>query len=386
MGASAAIATEITDTSRNAVCTSVRHAWRGVALARGIESVLVAATAFGGCLAAALHGGADVAGPHPWIAASGVALLAGGSWWIEHRPSVPSVARRLDRIAGHHGALVAALESELRGDPTDVEALLSQRVSAALADRSRPRLERMPSMVSWAAPFAALAVLMFVVESRTTQIARAVRTRTQALSASVAALDAAVEQHGATLPPSIAADARAIGRTVADMGRGDRAAWSEVASRAERAADALPVADAVQRALADVARRAHELVEARFAAATMDSSAVPSRSSSDATAARDTAELARSSSRPSQRSTPTGQVSRVDAGASLRDESSPGVAVGAADGTMPGLESAGPPSTDRDSPLSAVGERGLPALRWWPRRFDPIVERWIEGQRVAGDR
>jgi len=81
--------------------------------------------------------------------------------------------------------------------------------------------------------------------------------------------------------------------------------------------------------------------------------------------------------------------------ASRAPESGAGVASTARDGTMGGRDPRSEPRADdsmRETqpsmPVPNAGdgsdaEGGVGASRWWPARYDGVVERWIEARRAA---
>lgn len=358
----------------------VRRAWRALVVRRIFEATAVAAAALIACVAAAVRSGADPLHAEAWVAAGVVGWLAWGSWWLEHRPREAAVARRLDR----DGALVTAFECEIRGSPTRVQELLSRRVAHDLAARGPPRVARAPALAILAAPLAAGALLALALEGGESISARAIRARTRALAEHANALVAAVEDDQEALSTEDSEAVRELARSAAALASTNAAvpALADLESRAWALAAGLSKERVrVRRALEEAAARAGDLADllARNGAPGIGLAASPSGLASGERASPREAVPDPAASRGSAIAGP-GQ------GAPAGGESRTGMAAGPADVTMPRLDPDQRGAPAPDPAAAPASEQGLSAVRWWPRRFDTIVERWVERQRTSSDR
>lgn len=359
----------------------VRRVWRVQVLRRASESMLVGVAALLVCLAASVASGARELPTETWIVSCAAAWLAASSWWLEHSPTEISVAQRLDG----DGALVTAYECERSGLRTPIHALLSRRVVAAAAASSR-RIARTPSAPVFAVLLAAGALLALSLESRPDPSSRVIDARRNALAERARALGSAAAAD--ERPAGAAADVEQIARTAAMLAttRTSDPRLAGLAERAEQAARAPAESPRVRDALvatADAARElsavlgglsASELARNGGARPTLDAGERAQSTDGVPSAAADRA------ADPTGGDTATA-ASRESAAASGGD-SRTDMPEGPPDVTMSRPDS-GPAS---DVAASAAPERGLSGVRWWPRRFDAVVERWVEHERRSSDR
>jgi hypothetical protein len=271
--------------------------------------------------------------PHTLLVLGLVWLLAALGWWLERTEDLAWVARTLDRRSGLGGALATAFEVERDGSRSSVGALLVRRVAPRVSVRRFLEGEARASLVVLAAPLFAAALLG-------------------------AALEFGEDVEGP-------ASASAI-RSSTAMRAGELRA---VAGRLAEASDLSPADAAALQVIADRAARL----------------AVGGEGPPDSIERlqRELDELVRRLGDP-QKSAP-----------------GTGVALGGGDGTMGGpdprtvspkdasmpdttpLSPPADPSTPFGEASRSVGiEPGVGAPRWWPRRYDAVVQRWLEARRL----
>jgi hypothetical protein len=361
----------------------VRRVWRAQVLRRAIESFLIGVAAVLVCLAASVASGAREFFTAIWVASGAVGWLAASSWWLEHAPTEASVARRLDG----DGALITAYEFEVSGSRSRLQSLLSRRVVAELAHSGR-RIARTPSALMFAILLAAGALFALTLESGPTSSSRLVDARRSTLAERARALVAAADHDADALSADTAGDVRELVSTAATLAttRTSERQLADFAARADRAALDQAGHPRVQEALDAAASAARDLSSAlagNFASRSLagpDEQAAAASDPSNATSDRASGRVSdgardRVARQPSATASEEPNAVRVgDSGTDMRD--------GSADVTMlrPHL---GPAS---DAAANVAAERGLSGVRWWPRRFDAIVERWVEHQRASSDR
>ncbi len=309
------------------VSACVRSARRAQLVLTAVESVVLGASAAVVTLAAVVAGGSSAADPQAIVAAAITGALAAAAWTIERCPSVDVVARAMDRRFHLAGAVLTALEAEAHGAASALPATLSRRVAPAISTAAFARHSLRSSAVLLAAPFVALTLW-----SLATDVEQAVR----------GARAAASTQDLASQATRLAARP-GMSEQVVDRLRALAASADEL-----RADPALSAAERGAREL-ELARQFEEL--RRLA---LDAAVTPG--ASEGTMASPGARSERAPDAAMQNVKPP--PPQPDSG------SSPAVAEG---GSVPGPE------------------QGVVASRWWPQRYDAVVERWIEARRNARD-
>ncbi len=312
--------------------------------------------------------------------AAGMGALTAVMFWCERPPRARRLVNRADRRAGLDGALVAALDTTRN---TTRNARVS-RVSELLAERVRTRVGPRELVASALprTPLAVVAPLLALV------------------------LIAGVEE--LRPPPTAGAAGGALASAAADL---RRAAQSRRAQGDAAAADALEIAARGVTALAADPDRAAAAERA------LESSSPGSRGGPETAAARDLERLAAAdlgdaslrealeraraildadpnrtaglSPDSGQEPVASGAGGESGTGASAGGNSHPGdgsadgaLANGPSDGRMLGPQGPGesrPRSSDPlDGTLATGGPgRGVVSARWWPSRYDAVVERYL---------
>lgn len=380
-------------------------AWRVVVSIRAAECAIVGASA--GCvtIGAAVASGAAESSTEARAIAAVVALLAALMWWIERRPDVGAVARRIDRAERRAGELVTAFEIAAHrthdARRTEVGDLLAARAASSLSLSRCLRAVAPSSVALLALPCAAVAVLALAIDfshdgvSHDGAVERDVASAAASLAAEaqhVRAASARIAARGAS-----AADAAAEMRSLADDAERSRRDLLANSMTPSQAAADLASNEARVRALAERERADHA------ARADLDAALRAIR------AARD--DLARADRGASSRSRAAAVSEGADraegaadrgAEASVAPASSPGDVRGGRERSRDADARAATRAEDQavsrssppaDSPRDAspaesanpirADERGLDAGRWWPSRYDAVVERWVESQRAA---
>ena len=304
------------------VSAKVRVAHHGRLALVAAESALVGSAAAIATLAAGVAAGVDPGDPQLRVVLALAGILGAGSWWMERREDAASVARAIDRRSGWDGALTTAFEAESAADPSPVAAALARSLAPRIAPGRFLAGESRASIALLAAPCLAAALLAAILEGRTTP--------------------SDPTAHGSSRRSS----------TAASLGRA-----ADARDRALRLAGTPGIADVEADELRALAERAPRI---------------------DGTALAELeAELARRERAiENSRSTSPGA----------------GVASEGPDGTMGGRAPGGegpapdpmrtPSSPGPDAGGTARGaEGGVGAARWWPERYDGVVERWIEVRR-----
>lgn len=357
------------DAASRDLVDAARRAARLHAGVRGLECA--AAGLLGGSVvfAAGVASGAMVA-PALSIVASVVAALTAAVAWRERAPRSEDVARRADRTAGLDGALPAVLDRahvRSRGvEPASsgVEALLAARVRAAVGpgELARAALPRTPlALVAAALGFALVAV--------------------------------ALEQRGEP-PPSVgvAAGLRSAAEQARATGGRARADALEIAARrveaVERAAaPGLPAPDPGERARAalELQRLARSLAPEDPARGALERAAralepqaaarAPGAAPAPGPGSPGTAGAGRGAGLPSRSGAgPDGPTPEPPVGPALANVPGDGRMLGPPVGGESDPQSGGP-----SSGTAATGGpgRGVLSARWWPSRYDAVVERYL---------
>jgi hypothetical protein len=313
------------------VSSIVRSGLRTQLVLTAAESLVLGASAALVTLAAAVAGGSAAGERQAAAAAAITALLTACSWAIERLPRADSVARRMDGQFRLSGGVLTALETEANPSSSALAVVLSARVAPRLSRAAFARHAARSSAMLLVAPFVALTFWNLATDAQES---------------------ARVDGRGAPNAP---------GGTV----RSDVSA--DLASEATRlaAAPGLP-AELVDR-LHALAARAEEL-------------RAPSAQSAEERRAH---ELDLASQLEELRRSAAGAT--VTPGASDGTMAGPGArTVRDPDAAMPSVNPSRQPAAP-GSDSASEGERGVVGSRWWPQRYDAVVERWIEARRNAGD-
>jgi hypothetical protein len=380
-------------------------AWRVVVSIRVAECAIVGASA--GCvtIGAAVASGAAEASTQARAIAALVALLAALMWWIERRPDVGAVARRIDRAEDRSGELVTAFEIAARrahnARPTEVGDLLAARAASSLSLARCLRAAAPSSVALLALPCAAVAVLALAIDVSRDGVSRdgADEVEVESAAASLAAeaqhvraASARIAARGASAADA-AAEMRALANDAERMRR-DLLAKSMTPSQAaaELASNEARVRALVDRELAD--RSVAADLDAALGAirAARDDFARADGASSRSRAAAVSAGAEGASDRGADASVaaappPVSSPGDVRGGGERSRDADARAATRAEDHAV--SRSSSPVDSPRDgSPAESANpirtdERGLDAGRWWPSRYDGVVERWVESQRDA---
>jgi len=271
-----------------------------------------------------------------------VAVFAAISWQVERRLDVDGVARAVDRHFGQAGAVLTAHQAESARPRSPVTPLLSREVAQAVTWQAFARRTARNSALLVAAPFASLALLGLAVE----------------------AAQGAQDSSGTASWPTDSGGLLATQvRTRADQ-------LARLASKSE-------IPESLAGKLGALAAQAAALEPAA------SSSVAPAegRRERARALARELEELERSIGAPRVTLAPgDGTMADPD----RRADSPPSASM---QDTRANLEMRAP-GGDARTP-GAVTPRGAegaaPDARWWPARFDAIVEGWVEAERTARD-
>lgn len=323
------------------VQASVRTALRGRwALTVG-ESLMIAASAGIVTMTSAVAGGSPTTDGQALTVALAVAILAGFAWGFERSANARSVARAMDRRFGLSGAWLTAYEAESRGSSSPLANLLAREIAPAASVNRFVSEAAKSSALFLAAPLASAALWSLAIEAReSSPVDRIAATRTAGtMSGSVRGEALHSEATRLAALPGLSSD-------LVEKLRALAAEAQALQSQPRRSAVFDPDRSAIE---CDIAARLEVLRH----------SALPSGMTPDA---RD--------------GTMEGPGARIEPspGASMHQTTPPSsVPISASGATSPGTEAA------------ADAERGVLASRWWPTRYDSIVERWVESGRAAGD-
>ncbi|MCY2960416.1 MAG: hypothetical protein NTY35_09655 [Planctomycetota bacterium] len=334
------------------------------ALARGLECA--AAGILGGAVvfAAGIASGAVVAADLVLVSIV-LALITAGLAWRERPPHAADVARRADRAAGLAGALPAVLDQARHaraGTPSasGLAALLAEQVRAAVrpADLFRAALPRSP--LALAAPLLGAALVVVALEHQPVEVGSA--------SGTAASLRGAAEHSRASGARATADALEIAARRVESIERSAErgGALSDPLERSrtvldlERLAQSLAVDDPA-RAILDRAARAITRETPRAVPE------APSRGQGPVDGGRDPG--------------PGAEGSSASAGTGAASGGA-GLANGSGDGRMFGPPAGGESDPQPGGPASGtVGPggpgRGVLSARWWPSRYDAVVERYL---------
>ncbi len=359
------------DVASSELLRAAGRAGRLHALVRGLECA--AAGMLGGAVvfAAGVASGAIVATSLVVVSAM-VAAITASLAWRERTPVLADVTRRADTTARLEGALPAVLdraraEERATTDQTaprtasDIASLLALRVRAAVSPRDLARAALPRSPLALAAPLLAMALVVVALDRRP-QASAATSGTAAGLRGAAERSRAAGERATADALEIAARRVESVERSEADGGtEADPAARQRAARELESLARTLPADDAARRALEQAART---LDPAR---ADRSQGPVPEGLASSEAAGPGAPPAAGTGASPS------------GAGSSA---SSPGLANASGDGRMLGPPAGGESDPQSGGPASgtvATGGpgRGVPSARWWPSRYDAVVERYL---------
>lgn len=317
------------------VSSKVRAAHRGRTLLIAIESSIVGLSTGIATLAVGATARVDPNDPQTVALLVLVGILGALTWWMERRGDAASVARSIDRRSGLAGALTTAFETESVANRTPVAAALAASIAPLVSPRRFLAREMRSSAAVLAAPFLALALLGAVTEGRVSlDDPRDLDSAVVSSSSTVLGRSADLRARARHLAssPGISAQEIAALRTLAQRaGPIDTGAAAPEASMAKLEAD-----------LAEIARR-------------IEASRNPAPGAGVASGGRD--------------GTMGGRDPRIDR---------------PTDGPMRETPSSNPPPNASAPAVPGSGaEGGVGASRWWPERYDGVVERWIEARRAA---
>lgn len=314
--------------------------WR--TLRSALESAALGLAAAGAGVAAALISG-SAASERMALCACG--LLCGVSmaatWWVERaKLSDLELAQRIDRKLGVDGALATAFELRARGGAGALASLLEQRVLAAVDLRSLRSAMPAAGWIWLAPPAAGAALVAMALELP----ARPRIVPYEAPSVGYAgARPSALERARDVLDRALAAsDPRAADRRRAEL-------------------------DAALLALGPEGRRNLEPGESVAAA--------------DALASRLSAALAELSPAAAPRPGSPGGAAGQGNGGAAAEAGDSGLAIGSGERTMvgsnrPAAAPVVPAPESKPSMSGGADEAGTLAGRWWPERYDPVVQGW----------
>ncbi len=286
-------------------------------------------------------------------ALSGLAMAA--TWWVERAKKTDlELATQLDARLECQGALSTAFESCVRGERGAAARWLERRVLHALDDRSLSRALPGPGWIWLAPPAIALALVAMVLEAPARSVAVADPTAlaasagSQAMARARSALARAREQRSAaTNDPQLGA------QVVAELAA---AAAQLEQARAEAGSD---------RSGRELARElGRELADLRSKLA-QSPKPVPARD--PGLESPSGGALAAPGTEPGAGTGADGDKSLLTNGSRDRTMVGSNRSTATADGARQATEE---PQAD------SKGEAGTIAGRWWPERYDPVVQGW----------
>ena len=357
--------------SPSSVVRVVQRAWFGLAVARGGESVLLAAAALCLILGAATLSGDSLSGPQVWLAALTGATLCGASWWLEHRRAPEDIARRIDDQLRHQGALFTAYELELQGDRRPLSRLLAERVLVRLRLRDARRAVHPTLVVPVVVPLVSVVILAVCLE----------RTRTpEPPNPLIITADGLVQGLGGLRSEAVSSGPE-LGREAAALAaEGQRLARVLEGPDSPERRRALEDAAALDERLAELALKARD--EPKLRAAVAESRTwldalrqALERDQAPPAGGPDAGDPGASGGEP--QGGPGG-----DSGGEPTGAGPDGVTPGSGDGKMPSSSNPGEDAADPPSAVPGAAEVGAAGGDWWPAEYDEVVRRWL--QRTGG--
>lgn len=323
-----------------------------------LESLALGLAAAGaGAAAAQVSGSAQVEAASLWACGCLCGASMAGTWWVERaKLSDLDLARRLDRKLEADGALATAFEASRGGTLGSLGALLERRVLDGLdANRLRSALPS-PGWI-WLAP--------------------------PALGAALLAL--AME-----LPPSMGAARDAgspggfEGARSAALGRAQQLLERTRADAGDDAVRAAELVGEVDRALQELQARSRPPSADLGLAAAADELSTRLQEQRK----RLVAALGQESQAGAPQASPAAGAAGGGIDSAFGQDRDSGLAIGSPDRTMAGSNPANL-GANRASPEplpgEVVGEAGTLAGRWWPERYDPVVQGWRRALAAQGD-
>ena len=319
----------------------VRSARRcGLLLFAG-ELVLVGVSVGLATLAAAAIGGTPSTDGQAQLVALAIAVLAGVAWRAERRTDAWSVAQAMDRFFGLSGAWMTAFECESTDSASPVGRLLAREIAPAVSVKRFAAGAARSFVLLLAAPFASLAVWTLATEAREATAVGSAGEGLAGAALSSTSGGGSVRSEAARLAATPGLPAPLVEKLHA------LAADAEALRSRERA-----------RATPEAERVAHE-----------------GELASRLEALRREVESS-GMTRAGREGTMEGPDARLEPppAASMVQTKPPDTAV------SPGSVATPPPAEAAAGP-----EGGVLSPRWWPARYDPIVERWLQSERAARD-
>lgn len=331
-------------------------AWIGACTAFALEAAAVGSLA-GACAIAAIPAGAPPSQRNAVVIVC--AACACGGFALARRPRRSSFASALDDRLGFAGALAAAAGARGR---SAIARLLAHGIVARLP-LARALVVAVPSIL--AGVVALVLAWALVRESAASRVGD---------GESGAHATALVEASAVELERAVAA-ARARGTLSSDEARRLTALAAESRANAEGPRGA-PSAEDLARGLAEVASKPGVDPALHAASERLERALRASSAAAGGPAASTTP-------RPSP-SEPT-----AGAGASAlapgRDSAADGLAGPPASGTMSGSLAPVEASSSESLASPHDDEGGVGAARWWPRRHDAVVERWLADRAATSE-
>lgn len=306
-----------------------------------------------------------------WMLAGCTGLLCAAAWWLEHPVRLHATARALDERLRHHGALLTAFEIEQRRPAqaaTSMEELLRRRVMTRLRRDEAVRALFPPLFLPLAAPTLAGLALVLLVDAQRAPGPAALDLLSLAEGLE-RALSAGEARQESAKPASAGEDedepAREASRLLSSLLRTQRGLPTTEEGWREAPLEWLD-------RLAELDARVAEAAERRPAGAVAER----------LEEARAWLDALRTGLRA--------QTPPKDEGTGQADGTAPGPqgtispSAPARPTPMPPDPSLPPSSIASASALATDGEAlGRQAGNWWPKEYDPVVERFVELSRAA---
>jgi len=357
------------------------RARRDVNLARGAESFFLGVTAMLIAVCAAVHAGAALDDVGAWLAGLLAGYFAGASWWVERRPDITRLARKVDKRLRLGGLLVTAFECESAGDDSLVAQLLGERVRRNVSVMDVVRAALPNSIPFLAPPFAAAALLAATLDEPPTDRSwvapRTLALMTEMENVRESVLDSieAGELDADLLQQALALETQA------------RVLARKSASADGEAEDLREDLESLDRSLTDLALQMPPGSAAREAVRDAEALADGALSGLDSTKSGDPESGPDSSD--SGRQDPDAGTSKPDPAGTGKGDLGENGANALANGATDGRISAPPSPVDANPAESGAATRasdrahGVAAGRWWPESYAGVVERWAQARRSA---
>jgi hypothetical protein len=327
------------------VQAALRSARLRARLARGVEHLLAGGAAASVVLAAAALSGAPTDSPGALVLAGLSGALALATLAFERRESALQFARRMDARLAAAGAIATAFECEVDPEASAIARLHARRTAARFSAAQMRRAVPSPSL-AFVAVLLAGAALVALARQKIPQD-RSGAARELASARSLAA--------GSSSSPS-------------ENARGTGAAEEPLASQASSGAPSAP---------GGVAQPVSEGAEGMQVPGT--ATAGGDRGSS----AEPVSQRSAAGSEPAGAPRPEGGTGSSGRGAGSGTETP--ALTGASGGSTMSVPPPEPgmPSTAISQTTSSGTPAAAPSGRWWPRRYDAVVARYVERTRAA---